>query len=201
MGSSDLPGQIPANQSFKNDDPVDCVPHLGPIRIRCLQKAGIHSIGDLRKMTADQLQLVRGITPIKAKEIVEMVGMPDNPTKEEPVTAETEAASDINKDEHIREKTRMLGKLAAELLHGDSASRLNADMSRQLARIIVMADDLAEGQFVVCKQEKVVNQIHRMLDMLQKCIHGQDWTTASQKRYVDELKKRRHKIKEWMSRV
>ena len=201
MGSSDLPGQIPANQPFKNDDPVDCVPHLGPIRIRCLQKAGIHSIGDLRKMTADQLQQVRGITSIKAKEIVEMVGAEDNNAITEPVKAEAEAIPGINKDEHVREKTRMLGKLAAELLHGDSASRLNADMSRQLARIIVISDDLAEGQFGFCKQEKVVNQIQRMLAMLQKCIHEQDWTAASQKRYVEELKKRRHKIKEWMSRV
>lgn len=56
-----------------NETPVDEIPGIGVIRARALKKAGWNTIGDLRKLSLEELAAVRGITEVKAGQILEFV--------------------------------------------------------------------------------------------------------------------------------
>lgn len=121
------------------------IPGMGPIRVRALQKAGWNSLKALSQATVEQLASIRGMTPIKAQQILDYLAQfPNLPDSSAP-------AKPTEKEEPSAVKENPIAPLGAKVLRAiiDLLLELNGTEVRQrLLRELEESAQLAETLFL-----------------------------------------------------
>lgn len=124
------------------------IPGLGPIRVRALIKAGYSDIASLRSASQKQLERVRGITPIKAKQILDYLKGFDHTGQ---AKVEQEAAPPVKEPatvpappmhEDLTDVGNRLIGVAAMLLSVPYAARFRPRLINQIRKLIWFAGNL-----------------------------------------------------------
>jgi hypothetical protein len=105
-------------------------------------------------LSAEELSRIPGITPVKAKQILDYI-QEHVQKPSPPPTSETPARAPSNRD-LTTTLARELMNQAQELLKGENSSELSHGMSRQLARIIILCDLILHEQVALRKPRKSV---------------------------------------------
>lgn len=121
------------------------IPGMGPIRVRALQKAGWNSLKALSQATVEQLASIRGMTQIKAQQILDYLAQfPNLPDSSAP-------AKPTEKEEPSAVKENPIAPLGAKVLRAiiDLLLELNGTEVRQrLLRELEESAQLAETLFL-----------------------------------------------------
>lgn len=194
MSEIEQPGHPAQENLLAREDPIERIPNLGPIRIRTLNKAGLRTLNDFLPLSAEELSKIPGITPVKAKQILDYIQehleKPSPAIKEEPATVaptNREMLSALAQDLTLR---------AQELLKGEDSSVLSHGMSHQLARIIILCDLTLHDQVAFRKPRKSVNHLKAMLEMVVSATTQLRDGTIKQSKVSVALRDRRRKLKE-----
>ncbi len=125
------------------------IPGLGLIRVRALIKAGYTDIASLRSASQKQLEKVRGITPIKAKQILDFLKTFDHSGQIKSEQEEAHSAMEQTADaapaahEDLTEGANRLIGVAAMLLSVPYAARFRPRLINQIRKLIWFAGNLS----------------------------------------------------------
>ena len=194
MSEIEHPGHPAQEILLVGEDSPERIPNLGPIRLRTLNKAGLRTLNDIMTLSAEELSRIPGITPVKAKQILDYIQ--EHVEKPSPPPMEETAEGAPSNRELATTLAQELMNQAQELLKGENSSELSHGMSRQLARIIILCDLVLHDQVALRKPRKSVNHLKAMREMIVSASAGLHDGKIKQSKVSVAMRDRRRKLKE-----
>src|SRR5262245_4825803 len=116
------------------NDSVHLIPGIGIVRARALEKAGFHKLADVKPLKVENLTAIRGISEIKAQQILDYVAtLKSSPARTRRTEAPRTRAPQPSPppegpavlDGLVREAAQELAGVSAELLRSPNSAHFN----------------------------------------------------------------------------
>ncbi len=172
--------------------PVDDLPGLGIVRIRSLRKAGYETIESLREASEEQLATVPGITPIKAKQILQQLNGTTHelaPSARAVSVAPPSAPSLGSLEPAFLSAARRISAQATALLSANASSELERRLARQLGRAALAADHIvANDRLHPVAGKKLTSILVRLNEILDDFAADGQFGHRKQEKLADRLR-------------
>lgn len=172
---------------------LEGIPYLGPSRRAALANAGFLSQQDLRVAPVEQIGGVKGVGMIIAKKVKDWLSAQDDPpaaVKESPQTSQAES------QQYIQDTFGKLEAATSRLKDKLPAKRRDKSLDRQLAKLDVVASELAEGPDTLsAKQiEAAVKTLDKIAALLETAAAGEKLSPKKQSLLIEDLRSRRKRL-------
>jgi hypothetical protein len=209
---------------LSGDAPVESVPFLGPIRARALRKAGLDTVGALRAASMEQLTAVRGITEIKARQVLDFLkGAPAAPAPAEPAPPVAEVGPPLDPLPLVPaqpaaplppappSKSAPVATLPAQpyellveaanaahaLLSGPDREQLGKTLLKQLQRVAELPETCAAAPPLKPKRgERAAVELRSLLDRLADARRAPQMKAKARERLAEDIRERRRNLQE-----
>lgn len=185
---------------------VDTIPGIGVVRVRALRKAGYSTLDALAPLTVDQLATVPGITPIKARQILDYVQSAQpargRRLKAVPAAAQAVVRSVAGPDRgdpkaaetpHAVVMLSALSREASTLLKAEQSVTFERRLARQLGKLAALS-----GRLAASAPPKAVGDLDGHMARLSELLHEvaceKAIPKAKQGKLADRLRDRRKRL-------
>src|SRR5258708_2152493 len=187
-------------------DSVHLIPGIGIVRARALEKAGYSTLEQVKPLKIEDLTAVRGISEVKAQQILEFVGsLKSAPqrtrrttSRRVPVAAPAPIPPPNNPavlDGLVREAAKEVSKVAADLLRAPASAHFEKRLARQLGKLAFYTERLAaNGLPTGADAERFASQLNKIKDLLPSIFASPPSAVKKQEKIADKLRSVRKEL-------
>lgn len=185
-------------------DSVHLIPGIGIVRARALEKAGFATLADLKPRKVEDLTAIRGISEIKAQQILDFVASLKAAPPRTRRTAAPRAPSPqplpppdspAVLDGLIREAAKEISRVSAELLRSPNSAHFNKKLARQLGKLAFFGERLgANGPPAAANSERFASRLNKLKDILANIASAPEAKGGKQDKLAAKLRSSRKEL-------
>jgi len=186
-----LPNESPSQSETHSE--LEGIPYLGPKRRAALSDAGFQTQHDLRLAPLAQIGGVKGVGMIIAGKVKEWLSAQDDTPAPVKVSLDPALAES---NQHIQDTFGKLEAATTRLKHKLPAKLRDKSLDRQLAKLDVVASELAEGPDTLsAKQiEAAVKTLDKIAALLESAAATEKLSPKKQSLLIEDLRTRRKRL-------
>lgn len=202
--AEELQAELQSAQPTTLSDSVHRIPGIGIVRARALEKAGYSTLAQVKTLKVDDLTAIRGISDIKAQQILDFVAGLKTASRRtrrpapprEPAPAPPQAPEPpVVLEGLVREAAKEISRVSAELLRSPNSAQFNNKLARQLGKLAFYSDRLgAAGLPAGANGERFASRLNKLKDLLATLAADPHTGTAKQTKLSIRLRSIRKEL-------